>query len=320
MRATLAFIVTLLVCGWVVYPDEPRINIEASLDRSEVLIGDPIQYVVTLKYPEGVVAEWPSVGASLEGFSVEASGVESPRRVEGIITEARWYRLMSFSAGTHTIPETVVTYRTSDGASHEVRTQAVTITVKGLLPTDWEHQDIRQAKPLIPMRLAWWWLLGGVAVIGGLIGAWLRRQRQRSEVSSAPPRPAHEIALEALSKLSQEDLPSGSRYEEYYVRLSGIVRSYIEARFGLKAPEMTTEEFLQVASGAQVLSQDQRRLLQEFLEHSDLVKFARYKPSRHEADETFEAARRFIQDTVPMPVTAIDSAQSNRESKIEIRF
>ena len=85
------------------------------------------------------------------------------------------------------------------------------------------------------------------------------------------------------------------------MRLSGIVRTYIEARFGLKAPDMTTEEFLQVTSNAQALSSSHRRLLQEFLERSDLVKFARYEPSRHEADEAFEAAHRFIQDTVPSP-------------------
>ncbi len=62
---------------------------------------------------------------------------------------------------------------------------------------------------------------------------------------------------------------------------------------------MTTEEFLHVVSSDQALSLDHRRLLQGFLERCDLVKFARYEPSRSEADEAFEAAHRFIQDTMP---------------------
>ena len=226
--------------------------------------------------------------------------------------EARWYRLAGYSAGTHTIPEAVVKYQAGDGATQETRTQAVTITVKSLLPRDWEHQDIREVKPLIPARSAWWWLLGGLAGIGGVVGVWLwRRQRTLAEAPSIPPTPPHESAFEALSKLRQEDLPSRNRYEEYYVRLSGIVRAYIEARFRLKAPEMTTEEFLQVTSNAQALSASHRRLLQEFLERCDLVKFARYEPSRHEADEAFEAALRFIQDTAPSTDPATSSAGKN---------
>jgi hypothetical protein len=224
-------------------------------------------------------------------------------------TEVRWYQLAGYSSGTHTIPETVLKYQTTDGASHGVQTQSVTVTVKSLLPSDWERQDIRDAKPLVPVRTAWWWVLGGLVAVAGVAGAWWwRRRHKRIEALSAVPRPPHELALEALSRLRQEDLCSRNRYEEYYVRLSGIVRTYIEARFGMKAPEMTTEEFLQAVSNAQTLSLDQRRLLQEFLERCDLVKFARYEPPRREADEAFEAAHRFVQDTAPSPEPAAVSA------------
>jgi len=309
MRAILAFVVMLSLGILVAQAGEPRTRAEASVDRSEVLVGDPIQYVVTITHPQGVVIEWPSLGGTVGDFTVEASGAEAPRTDDGIATEARWYRLASYSAGPHTIPETVVKYQTGDGETHEARTQAITMTVKSLLPSDWERQDIRDVKPLIPVRSTWWWLLGGLAALGGVVGIWWwRRQQKRIAVPSLPPRPPHDIAFDALSKLRQEDLPSHDRYEEYYIRLSGIVRAYIEARFGVKAPEMTTEEFLQVASNAQALSVSHRRLLQEFLERCDLVKFARYEPSRHEADEAFEAARRFIQDTVPSPGLAVASA------------
>ena len=306
-RPILAFVVTLLLGVPVVFAGELRASADASVDRSEVLVGDPIQYTVTVKRPPGVTVEWPSLGGAVGDFTVEASGVEAPHTDDGIVTEARWYRLASYSAGTHTIPEAAVKLKVSDGAIQEERTSAVTMTIKSLLPGDWEHQDIREVKPLIPIHSAWWWLFGGLAVIGGILGVWWwKRQRKLAEVPSIPPTPPHEIAFEALSKLRQEDLPFRNRYEEYYVRLSGIVRSYIEARFGLKAPEMTTEEFLQATLSAQALSSNHRRLLQEFLERCDLVKFARYEPSRHEADEAFEAAHRFVQDTAPStePVTA----------------
>ncbi len=310
MRSVLACCVIILLVGIpVASAGESRVSAEASVDRSDVLIGDPIQYRVTITHPTGVVVEWPAIGGTVGDFTVEASGAEAPRTDDGITTEARWHRLASYSAGTQTIPETVVTYQTNDGAVHEARTQAVTMTVKSLLPSDWERQDIRAAKPLLPVRSAWWRWLGGLAAIVGIVGVWWwTRHQQRVAVSSVPPRPPHTIAFDALSTLRQEDLPSHARYEAYYIRLSGIVRAYIEARFGMKAPEMTTEEFLQAASGAQALSLDHRRLLQGFLERCDLVKFARYEPLRTEADEAFEAAHRFIQDTVPSPEPAVASA------------
>ncbi len=307
-RSVLVFFVTLLLGISVAYAGESRPSAEASADRSEVLVGDFIQYFVSLKYPSGVRVEWPSVGGTLGDFVVEASGGEAPRTDNGIVTEERWYRLYSYSTGHHTIPETVVTYQASDGATHEARTQALPITVKSLLPVDWKRQDIRDVKPLIPMRSAWGLFLGALAVMGMVTGVWWWRwQRKQAKTSSAPPQPPHAIAFDALSKLHQEDLPSHNRYEEYYVRISSIVRAYVEARFGLKAPEMTTEEFLQVASNAAVLSLNHRRLLQDFLERCDLVKFARYEPSGHEADEAFEAARRFVQDTAPSLESAVVS-------------
>jgi len=305
MRSVPAGLIALLLGIPGASAGESRTNAEASVDRSEVLIGDPIQYAVTIRHPQGAVIEWPSLGGTVGDCVVEASGVEAPRTDDGITTEARWYRLTCYWAGTHTIPEMAVTFKTDDGETHEARAQAVTITVKSLLPSDWERQDIREAKPLVPVRSAWWWLYGWLMIIGGIVGVWWwRRQQKRVNVPSVPPRPPHEVAFEALSNLRQEDLPGRNRYEEYYIRLSGIVRTYIEARFGMKAPEMTTEEFLQIVSSAQTLSLDHRRLLQGFLERCDLVKFARYEPPRSEADEAFEAAHRFIQDTVPSPEPA----------------
>jgi len=284
---------------------ELSMRAQASVDRSDVLVGDPIHYVVAVTHPQGVTIEWPSIDATVAGVTVEASGAQAPRTSHGITTEARWYRLAGYSPGTHTIPETVVKFQTADGAPHEARTQALTITVKSLLPGDWEHQDIRDVKPLIPLRSAWQWLLVvALAALGGIAGLWWRGQRRHLETPSSPPRPPHEIAFDALSRLRQEDLPSRNRYEEYYLRLSGIVRAYIEGRFGVRAREMTTEEFLQAASNAQALSVSHRRLLQDFLERCDLVKFARYEPSRHEAHEAFEAAHRFIRDTAPSPEPA----------------
>ena len=105
--------------------------------------------------------------------------------------------------------------------------------------------------------------------------------RRRPRCRRRSPLPAARGRAEALGKLhAAHGWSRHGRHEEFYVRLSDIVRTYLEARFHLRAPEMTTEEFL--AGGAA-----RRRQLSAAAAHrrsarsseADLVKFARYVPA-----------------------------------------
>jgi len=68
-----------------------------------------------------------------------------------------------------------------------------------------------------------------------------RRFAQRGSVRS---RSAHEIAYEQLEMLRLKDLARAGKDQRVLFELSGILRHYLEGRFALRAPEMTTEEFL----------------------------------------------------------------------------
>jgi hypothetical protein len=81
------------------------------------------------------------------------------------------------------------------------------------------------------------------------------------------------------------------------VRLSAIVRTYVEGRFRLRAPEMTTEEFLQAAQSSRELPAEYRSRLNEFLREADLVKFARHVPTMEQGERAFDAARDFVTRT-----------------------
>lgn len=109
--------------------------------------------------------------------------------------------------------------------------------------------------------------------------------------------PAHALALAALAQLQQQDLIGQQRIEAFYVRLSTILRRYIELRFGLRAPEQTTEEFLTSALATGGLIALHRDLLDTFLQHCDLVKFARHRPAPGDMEEAFESAKNFVEHT-----------------------
>ena len=83
----------------------------------------------------------------------------------------------------------------------------------------------------------------------------------------------------------------------FYLRLSNILRHYIEDRFGLRAPERTTEEFMDELRSADALEPTHKGLLNDFPRHCDMVKFAEHQPSTQEIDNIIAACRRFIDET-----------------------
>ena len=75
------------------------------------------------------------------------------------------------------------------------------------------------------------------------------------------------------------------------------MRRYLEDRFDLRAPELTTEEFLALAGSASNLSRDHQLLLRDFLRQADLVKFAGVRASEDEIRRSSDLAVRFLEET-----------------------
>ncbi len=121
----------------------------------------------------------------------------------------------------------------------------------------------------------------------------------RTFLHMAPPMPPHQIALKALEALRAKGWIEALKIEPFYVELSAIVRRYIEARFGLRAPERTTEEFIRDALSSRKLSDVHRDLVAGFLEQSDLVKFARHAPGATDMQNALDSAGRLVHETMP---------------------
>ena len=135
--------------------------------------------------------------------------------------------------------------------------------------------DIRDIKPLEALPAIDWLRVGlaAGAVILLIVLAWLcwRRWRKRTTPQIVtPPLPAHEQAYRDLDLLaSLDDLED----KPFYFRLSHILRTYLEARFGIRALEMTTEELLPVLKATD-MNRESVLAVREFCATGDLVKYA----------------------------------------------
>ena len=142
-----------------------------------------------------------------------------------------------------------------------------------------------------------WPLIAGIAgalgAVALILGWRLMRQRavRRGQVS------AWELAMRRLAELEARGAPGADQADGWFVELSGVVRAYVEGRFRLRAPELTTEEFLAEAGRIEALTAAHRGLLGTFLERCDRVKFAGWRPEADQSIEVLGSARAFVEDT-----------------------
>ena len=278
------------------------VRVVASAEPRDIRIGDRIRYVVEVTSDVEAEIRVPVLAGSIGPFDIVDFGELEPQRDGTRSTLGRWYTLSIFDTGDFLIPAPEVAYRLPGEALRTVTGNEVLVGVQSLLAQEPEAKDIRAIKPPEEIPFDWtpYLTLAGIVLalillIGGIY-ALLNRPR---EARVAPPRPAYEVAIEELERLQRQGLIDDGRIDEFYVGLTRIVRTYLEDGFHLRAPEMTTEEFLATAGSDARLTPQQRRLLGEFLTQADLVKFARFVPTPRDCAAAYAAARRFIDETRP---------------------
>jgi hypothetical protein len=156
----------------------------------------------------------------------------------------------------------------------------------------------------VPQTFAPGWIvalaLGGVLAIA-LVTVLRRRKRRPIEPRRQTP---EQIAQAALALLLSENLPARGLVKEFYLRLTGIVRQYVEDTTGIRAPEQTTEEFLRDIRSRAVFSPGRSVQLAEFLEAADLIKYAGQMPVEGQIDQAIARAREFV-NLQPAPTAAV---------------
>lgn len=157
--------------------------------------------------------------------------------------------------------------------------------------------DLRLLEAPRPLALVWWIVIA-VGVLG-LIGLvlWRRAAARRPQPSAAMIEKATEDALAELEKLRKLISVENSRL--YAIQVSGVVRRYIERRFGIRAPHRSTEEFLVEAQNSPLLGERFQPRLREFLAGCDFLKFARAHAEVVELEAMHSAAARFVAETQP---------------------
>ncbi len=277
------------------------LDISSQVDRSEITIGDRIQYEIKVVYPKEGNVELPSVLGNLGAFEVKDYQAEDPKPAGALKIQTWHFNLSTFTVGKYTLPPQVVLYRKGNDTAVVAGfyTQPIEINVVRTSPET--VKDIADIAGLIEPKSGRPWLLYGIgAAVLALAGYffWRRLRKKNAPAPEKPPLPPFEEAMEALIALKTMILIRQNRAREFCFQLSESLRRYISRRYGVEALEQTTSEFL-VGVKKYPITMAQKDWLGKFCDATDLVKFANAALNEAEAVQWLAQTEDFLRQTRP---------------------
>jgi len=280
-------------------------SVSARIDSASILIGDPFHLELEARTPSTGNILWPSLPDTFNHIQVLARGKIDTLSSGGSTLYRQRITLTSFDSGMWKIPgisfpvpgTDTSSWPTTDSILEQVNTVAVD-TTQPFKPI----HTIRQ----VPFSLLDYlsYILAGAILVLLILGLifWLRK-RKKPAVPPPPPPPRekpYETALNALYQLQGEKLWQKGEVKPYYVRLTDILRVYLENQFSIPAMELTSEELMENIGRVAVVTQ-QKEVLRDILMTADLVKFAKMQPWAEDHTRCMQQAIDLVEWTRPKP-------------------
>ena len=153
--------------------------------------------------------------------------------------------------------------------------------------------DIHEIAPPVDYSLVPPWVIYAGIVLGiavlALIGWGIRKRSRRPKPEQSP----RDRALQDLDRVRGE-MEILTPYQ-FSIRVSDILRRYVTEQYQLPVTRQTSVEFLSLLAKASPFSEDEKSLLENFLNRCDLIKFARYDATTEDSRLLLEEATRFVE-------------------------
>jgi hypothetical protein len=275
-------------------PRTPAPLLKATVDKQQILIGEPIHLMLEATLQGNSSITWPALDSLPHFEFVERHPVDST-----ISPGGRYYRqyltVTSFDSGTWSIPRLPFT---SGNGTFLTDSIPIRIGYTRIDPSK-DYHDIKDIVD-IPNAFARWfgWIVAAIALASVALVVWLLRKKKLLKVlvpRFIPQLSPYDEAIRQLDELAGRRLVEEGAVKTFYSRLGEILRVYLYRRLDIASLSETSEELIgQIRQLS--LSQQQFTDLAETLRMSDFVKFAKYQPGLADTDSHYRIIRGTIEE------------------------
>lgn len=299
-------------------------TVEARIVPDSIGIGDTFTLEIDVERDQVQVTEFPLYENDDKLEVVQSLPVDTLSREGRRLRLRKRYVMQAFSEGRYNLGRPGVLYADKNivdtlWARDSLYLQVATFQI------DSTSQSIYDVKPQwnLPFRFgevsgyAKW---GALALVLLLAAAYAlkrylesRGKRLGDLFRPSPPQPPHVVAIKALEALHHQKLWQNNKHKQYYSALTDILRTYVAARWGFGAMEMTSDEIIETMR-AEELPDKARMDLTAILRDADLVKFAKATPEAEQNEADYLKAYYFVEETKPVEEEAPAEEESPKQN------
>lgn len=301
-----------------------KFDVRVALDSAYIIMGRQtplhVEVIGNLSESGGIVVPdslWRDVEvASLSEPIVNDMGNGRKQLLQEIILQA-------FDSGLYTLPPVLYVQDGVVAESNRPALKVIPVDVDSMA-TVHDYADIVNPPRHIFDFLPDWmtdyglWILLGLILIGTGVYIYFAfiRKGELPLVNAPKPVPPYELAMQELGKLKSAKLCERGEEKEFYTRLTDILRTYLDSRFGINAMEMTSSQILRALNNNDE-TRVPRKYMKAILETADFVKFAKVRPLPDDNVAAFKSAKQFVEDTkpAPEPIVSTRSETAKQENK-----
>lgn len=317
------FALILLISPLVSLANVGPISLKASLDSAHIIMGKQTTLHIEIVDNNGVNGALPILDADTIIAEIE---VISKSQADTIDLENNRRQInqdiiiQSFDSGLYTIPPIQYIVGKDTFKANPLALKVIPVSVDSLQTIHGQADVIYPNSrwyDFLPDFITdyWGWILVVIIIILGAILA-LLLYKKKLPIALTPAQkeiPPYELAIQLLERLRDEKLCERGQEKEFYTRLTDILRSYIDSRFGINAMEMTSTQIIESLNSNNE-TVDSKSYVEQVLEIADFVKFAKVRPLPDDNVKSYNWALQFVKETKPIEESenTIDNSENTK--------
>lgn len=278
-------------------------QIQASVDTTHITIGEPINLEIRVDAEQDEKIIFPelkdTISYHIEILKNEIDTVKN----KGKLTLVQRLQISSYDAGEFLVRSLpiVIDNDTLLSPSFKIQVEDVEIDssnligfpIKPIMEEQFTLKDYwNQYWPYIIMATMLFLALLIVAIL------YLRRNKNKKKTEKI--KSPYEEATDDLKALDKKKYVSESELNEYYSKLSYILRRYIGRVYKFSSLEMLSEDLTKFLKENKHLDSTELKELKQFLYDSDLVKFAKILPQEKKHEFYRKWVGEFVEKIKPL--------------------